>query len=102
MEGDEAALTGGFLAVVQPIEFKNIFRGQADAKMLGQAGNFAYYAIGSGFLSNTELDFGAAAYAFYSALIGQKPFSSLTGPMFSDSSAAEMRNPGLSANGCRK
>src|SRR6185369_6262254 len=31
-----------------PIDFKNTFKGQADPELLGSAGNFAYYAIGSG------------------------------------------------------
>jgi RHS repeat-associated protein len=96
--------TGAFLSIAGsngPIDFKNTFRGQANAAMLGQAGNFAYYAIGSGILPNFELDAGAGAYAFYSAVRGRKPFSSLTGPMFSDASAASVRNQGLAANGCK-
>lgn len=81
-----------------PIDFKNVYRGQGDGASLGQAGNFAYYAIGTGFFSPGTLDFGAGAYGVTSALFGSKPFSSLTGPMFSDASAASVRNDGL--NGC--
>ncbi len=95
--------TGAFFSISQsngPIDFKNIFRGQANAAMLGQAGNFAYYAIGSGILPNFELDAGAGAYAVYSAIRGRKPFSSLTGPWFSDASAASVRSQGLAAGGC--
>ena len=95
--------TGAFYSISQsngPIDFKNIFRGQANAAMLGQAGNFAYYAIGSGILPNFELDAGAGAYAVYSAIRGRKPFSSLTGPWFSDASAASVRSQGLAAGGC--
>jgi RHS repeat-associated protein len=96
-------ITGAFYPIVEgngPIDFKNNFRGSGNAAFLGQAGNFAYYAIGSGLLPNWELDAGAGAYALYSAVFGQKPFSSLTGPMFSDASAASVRNAGLAANGC--
>lgn len=83
-----------------PIDFKNIFSGQANGVMLGQAGNFAYYAIGAGILPTAELDAGAGAYALYSAFRGRKPFSSLTGPMFSDASAASVRSAALASNGC--
>ena len=95
--------TGTFSAIAGsngPIDFKNNFRGQGNAAALGQAGNFAYYAIGAGILPNWELDLGAGAYAVMAALKGQKSFSSLTGPMFSDASAAVVRNQGLSSNGC--
>jgi len=40
-----------------PIDFKNIFKHKADPVLLGQAGNFAYYAIGSGYLPTTETGF---------------------------------------------
>jgi RHS repeat-associated protein len=96
-------ITGAFYPIAKsngPIDFKNNFRGQANGAMLGQAGNFAYYAIGAGILPNWELDAGAGAYALYSAFRGQKSFSSLTGPMFSDASAVSVRNVGLAANGC--
>lgn len=84
-----------------PIDFKNNFRGQANAAMLGQAGNFAYYAIGAGIYPTWELDAGAGAYGLYSAALGRKPFSSLTGPVFSDASAASVRNAALASNGCK-
>ncbi len=47
---------GYFVRPGGPTDFKNLFRGQANAAFLGQAGNFAYYAIGSGYLPNLELD----------------------------------------------
>lgn len=96
--------TGAFVAIVGsngPIDFKNKFRGKGSATTLGQAGNFAYYAIGAGILPNFELDAGAGAYALYSALTGQKPFSTLNGLMFSDQSAASDRLAALAANGCQ-
>jgi RHS repeat-associated protein len=85
------------------IDFKNGAGGSsvlASRAQLGQAGNFAYYAIGSGYLSPGLLDAGAGAYAVTSALLGKKPFSTLTGPMFSDASAASVRNAGLATPGC--
>jgi hypothetical protein len=96
------ATTGAFAAIVPsngPIDFKNKFRGKANGATLGLAGNFAY-SIGAGILPDTELDAGAATYALYSAIRGQKPWSSLTGPLFSDASAAAVRAAALSANGC--
>ena len=96
-------ITGAFYPIAKsngPIDFKKTFSGQANGVFLGQAGNFAYYAIGSGILPNFELDAGATAYALYSAALGRKPFSSLTGPMFSDASAASTRSAGMAANGC--
>jgi len=98
------ATTGAFYPIAEgggSIDFKNIFRGQANAALLGQAGNFAYYAIGSGILPAWELDAGAGAYALKAALQGKKSFSSLTGPFFSDASAASVRTQGLAANGCK-
>ncbi len=97
------AIMGTLSAIARPsgpIDFKNGFRGKADSAFLGQAGNFAYYAIGFGYLPNRVLDAGAALYAVISAVRGQKPFSALTGPMFSDSSAAAVRDPALSSTGC--
>ncbi|MCE3589917.1 hypothetical protein LXJ59_25330, partial [Escherichia coli] len=83
-----------------PIDFKNNFRGQAEAGMLGRAGNFAYYAIGTGIISNAILDAGAGAYAISSPLRGHKSWSTLTGPMFSDQSAASTRDAALASGGC--
>lgn len=103
-DGAPGTTTAAFYDVVKsngPIDFKNIFAGQADPSLLGQEGNFAYYAIGTGMLPTSELDAGAGAYALYSAILGKKPFSTLTGPMLSDSSAASVRNAGLASNGCR-
>jgi RHS repeat-associated protein len=52
------------------------------------------------YIPNGLLDLGAGAYAVTAAAFGPKPFSSLTGPMFSDASAAAVRNSALSSNGC--
>ncbi|MGA2001663.1 MAG: RHS repeat-associated core domain-containing protein [Terriglobales bacterium] len=96
--------TGAFIAIARPkgpIDFKNNFRGKTNGALLASAGNFAYYAIGSGILPTFELDAGAGAYGLISAATGQKPFSTLTGPMFSDASAAAARGPALAANGCQ-
>jgi hypothetical protein len=94
-------ITGEFAAIAWPngpIDFKNKMTG--NRATLGLAGNYAYYAIGSGILPDTELDAGAGAYGLYSAVRGQKSLSSLTGPLFSDASAAAVRAAALSANGC--
>lgn len=104
MTGGDLSTEGAFFSIAisnGPIDFKNNFRGQANGAMLGQAGNFTYYAIGTGIFPNWELDAGAGAYGLYSAALGRKPFSSLTGPMFSDASAASVRNAALASNGCK-
>ncbi len=103
--GPLSAELGTFLAISfpnGPIDFKNRFRGQANASVLGSAGNFAYYAVGSGYIPSSLLDFGAGTYAVAAAVFGRKPFSSLTGPMFADASAAAVRNAALASNGCHK
>lgn len=81
-----------------PIDFKNGAAGQGgNQALLGQAGNFAYYAIGSGYISPTVLDIGASAYSIYA----RKPFSSLgQGPLLIDASAASVRTPALATPGC--
>ena len=96
-------VAGTFFSIVRsngPIDFKNNFRGQANANLLGQEGNFAFYAVGSGYLPNQLLDAGAGAYGLLTAIFGSRPFSDLTGPMFSDSSAASVRDLALASNGC--
>ena len=102
-EGDPlSAASGTFAGIARdygPIDFKNAFGG-GNRAALGLAGNFAYYAIGSGILPNAELDAGAGAYGIVSALRRQKSFSSLTGHMFSDASANSVRDAALAANGC--
>jgi len=100
-----SALSGQLLSIAWPngpIDFKNNFKGEGDAKFLGQAGNFAFYAIGSGYLPNWELDAGASAYSVLSATFGRKPFSSLTRPGLIDASAAAVRGAALAANGCEQ
>jgi RHS repeat-associated protein len=106
-EGDNSGLaaTATFVAIVKgggPIDFKNIFKGQGDPTVLGEAGNFAYYAIGSGLLPDIELNAGATIYGIYAVATGQKPLSELTGRGYSDSSADAVRNTALAANGCKQ
>jgi len=96
-----AAMTGTFAAMAWPngpMDFKNTMRGKASPSFLGEAGNFVYYAVGTGYFPASVLDSGAGAYALFSAARGQKPFSSLVGPMYSDASAASVRSDGL--KGC--
>ena len=105
VSGPLPAELGTFAAIAWPhgpIDFKNNFRGLASPTLLGKAGNFAYYSIGSGYVPTSIMDIGAGAYAVTSALRGQKPFSTLTGPMLSDQSAASVRTAALASNGCRK
>jgi RHS repeat-associated protein len=97
------SVTVAFSAIAAPygpIDFKNTFKGQANPSTLGHAGNFAYYAIGSGFLPTFELDAGAGGYGLATATLGRRRFSDLRGPMFSDVSAARERSAGLAAGGC--
>lgn len=103
--GPLPAATGAMAAIAWPhgpIDFKNNFRGQGDAGTLGRAGNYAYYAIGTGLIPDGMLDAGAGAYAITSALRGHKSWSTLTGPMFSDQSAASVRDAALASGGCPK
>ena len=88
-----------------PIDFKNGAAGTSvlsSRAFLGQAGNFAYYAIGSGYLSPRVLDLGASVYSHAAVLLRNKPLSTLTGPLGIDASAASVRNPGLATRGCPK
>jgi hypothetical protein len=97
------SLLGTFLAIASPsgpIDYKNNFAGSGSPASLGRAGNFAYYSSGSSYLPNGVLDLGAGAYALKAALSGQKPFASLTGPKFSDASAASVRGGALASGGC--
>lgn len=103
--GGGTGVVGAFVAAVQPhgvVDFKNNFAGQAPSNFLGDAGNFAYYAIGSGFLPDWVLDLGAGGYGVSSAVFGSRPFRDLTGRDLSDSSADRMRDPALASNGCKK
>ncbi|MGH9725429.1 MAG: RHS repeat-associated core domain-containing protein, partial [Candidatus Acidiferrales bacterium] len=72
-----------------PIDFKNNFNGQAAPNLLGQAGNFAYYAIGSAYFPTFALDAGATGYAILA-------HGSLSSP-----NAQVVRSNGLAANGCK-
>lgn len=102
LDGDpNAAVAGAFAAMAWPsgsMDSKNTMRGQAPSESLGDAGNFVYYAVGSGYLPTSMLDAGAGAYALYAFSRGQKSWASLTGRMFSDSSAASVRDEAL--KGC--
>ena len=58
-----------------PLDFKNNFRGQADAGFLGQAGNFAFGALstsifGSGAFGQYMALSGAGVYAFGAGKLG--------------------------------
>jgi hypothetical protein len=93
-------MTGTFYSIAKskgPIDFKYMFKGGTPAQRqeLGDAGNFAYFAIGSGYLPNAELDAGTAYYGLKTAIFGSRPFSDLTGRMFSNSSAARVRDAAL-------
>ena len=74
------------------------------ATNLGQAGNFAYYAIGSGYISPGLQDFGASVYAVAATVPypghSGKPFSTTgNGPMLIDDSAASVRAAGSATPG---
>lgn len=83
LQNDPQALDGGlgyaaghYLGMAWPngvIDFKNRFHGQGDPIDLGKAGNFAYYAIGSGILPDAVLDAGASAYNLYKKIIDTNP-----------------------------
>jgi len=85
-----------------PLDFKTTMKGQASQELLGNAGNFAYYAIGAGYFSSAILDSGAGYYAIKHAFIPSSSvtFSSLTLPYGQDASAKLQEGPGLAANGC--
>ena len=91
---------GAFIATVQsggPIDFKNNFKGRADAKSLGDAGNFAYGAIASGIgYSQIFAQYLAGAYA---ARHGK---ANANNPGFEDNSAAKNLPSGYATGGCPK
>ncbi len=103
-EGDPlSAALGTFFGIVMPggqIDFKNNFAGKAPRELLGNAGNFAYYAIGAGYIPTTALDLGAGGYGLYGVAKGTFPSTFLTGRFYSDDSARRQREPGLAAGGC--
>jgi hypothetical protein len=53
------------------VDFKTTFAGQASREMLGDAGNFAYYAIGQGYIPTMVLDVAAGGYGLYGVSVGQ-------------------------------
>jgi len=74
------------------MDFKITMRGQADAKLLGQAGNFVFFAVGAGYIPTFEMDAGAAWYA------RNKPDTEKVSPYGMDLSAASVRDEAL--KGC--
>jgi hypothetical protein len=103
LQGDPNSLDGGlgyaaghYLGMAWPhgvIDFKNKFKGQGNPDDLAKAGNFAYYAIGSGILPDTVLDAGASAYNLYKTVTGQNNDNSdALGP---DASAQSVREKAL-------
>jgi hypothetical protein len=88
LDGGLGYAAGHYLGMAWPdgaIDFKNRFRGQGDPIDLGKAGNFAYYAIGSGILPDAVLDAGASAYNVY------KKFKDSTSKSKQNDSAAGMK-----------
>ncbi|HVW75199.1 MAG TPA: hypothetical protein VHC39_16295 [Rhizomicrobium sp.] len=77
-----------------PMDFKNQYQGQGDPDQLARAGNFAYYAIGSGIFPDAMLDAGATGYHLYKTMTDQnrKDQSSPFGP---DASAQSVRDRAL-------
>ena len=96
LDGGLGYAAGHYLGMAWPhgsIDFKNQFQGQGNATDLGRAGNFAYYAIGSGILPDAVLDAGASAYNFYKSVTGQsKDNSNMSEP---DDSAQSVRDQAL-------
>ena len=95
-DGGLGYAAGHYLGMAWPhgaIDFKNQFKGQGNPDDLGKAGNFAYYAIGSGILPDAVLDAGASAYNFYKSVTGQnKDNSNMSRP---DTSARSVRDQAL-------
>lgn len=96
-DGGLGGAFGQYIAAVQPhgpMDFKNRFKGQDDLGTLSKAGNFAYYAIGSGILPDAMLDAGATGYHLYKTVTDQnrKDQSSPFGP---DASAQSVRDQAL-------
>jgi hypothetical protein len=101
--GESSPTVGAFYNIAKPggmIDFRGNFVGQADKHFLADAGNFAYYAIGSGGLPDTVLDIIGGGYSVLSVLRGRKSFSDLVGRWLSDASANSVRDAALAAGGC--
>lgn len=96
LDGGLGYAAGHYLGLARPhgdIDFKNNFKGRADPDDLAKAGNFAYYAIGSGILPDRMLDAGASAYNLYKHLTLQnRDNSSAFEP---DASAKSVRDAAL-------
>lgn len=82
------------------MDFNRNFIGKGNACELGDERNFAYFATGSGFLLDFELEMGAGAYALKTVVFGSRPASQLAPPFFMDQSAVSQKDAGLSSNGC--
>ena len=96
LDGGLGYAAGHYLAMARPhgpIDFKNIFQGQGDPDRLGKAGNFAYYAIGSGILPDRMLDAGASAYNLYKTMIDPKKRHDVA--LSADASATAVRDAAL-------
>jgi hypothetical protein len=80
-----------------PLDFKNRFAGQDDPVALGRAGNFAYYAIGSGIFPDAMLDAGATGYNLYKTVgnIVKGAPTDGSDPFGPDKSAQLVRNQAL-------
>jgi hypothetical protein len=98
------SVLGTFAAIASPrgpIDFKNNFSGSGSPSSLSGAGNFSYYAIGTGYLPDTVLDAGASAYSILAILFSNKNPSTVgNGPLLIDDSAASVRNAALASGGC--
>ena len=91
---------GQYIAAVQPhgpMDFKNQFQGQDDPNKLAKAGNFAYYAIGSGIFPDAVLDAGASGYNLVKTVIGKLTGGKTDGsnPLGPDKSAQSVRDQAL-------
>jgi hypothetical protein len=96
LDGGLGYVVGHYLGMARPhgeIDFKNKFKGQGDPDDLAKAGNFAYYAIGSGILPDSVLDAGASVYNLYKHLTLQS--KDHTGALEPDASAKKVRDAAI-------
>ncbi len=94
------SLLGDFYGRVRPHgenDFKNRFPGRTpkEADLHGKLGNFAYYAIGDGIVPRGLLDLGAAGYAMWNWIRGEKKSSGISSALI-DNSAYSVRDKALS------
>lgn len=96
VDGGLGYAAGHYLGMARPydeIDFKNKFKGQGNPDDLANAGNFAYYAIGSGILPDSVLDAGASAYNLYKHMTLQS--KDYTGALEPDASANNVRDAAI-------